>query len=278
VRTKRTSSSSSRAPRHYDIREDAADAGIPIWKEALFGAELLLLHASPVFYGLGVPLGDGSAVVVIPGFLGTDLYLTHLAAWLDRIGYRAYVSGIGLNAECPNLLIKYRLADTVDRALRQTRRKVHLIGHSLGGVMARSVAAQRPDDVASVTMLGAPIRGTVLNHSVLNVASAVRRNILSEHGDDVLPECYTPRCSCDFVNSLRCRVNGNAVQTAIYTRDDGVVDWHYCRTGDEAIDVEVSGTHMGLVFNPAVYAVIAERLAGARKGPRRISAVAKRSC
>lgn len=187
VRTKRTSSSSSRAPRHYDIREDAADAGIPIWKEALFGAELLLLHASPVFYGLGVPPGDGSAVVVIPGFLGTDLYLTHLAAWLDRIGYRAYVSGIGLNAECPNLLIKYRLAETVDRALRQTRRKVHLIGHSLGGVMARSVAAQRPDDVASVTMLGAPIRGTVLNHNVLNVASAVRQNILDEHGDDVLP-------------------------------------------------------------------------------------------
>ena len=221
-----------------------------------------------MFYGLGIPRGDGSAVVVIPGFLGTDLYLTHLASWLERIGYRPFVSGIGLNAECPNLLIKYRLAETVARALRQTRRKVHLIGHSLGGVMARSIASQRPNDVASVTTLAAPFRGTVLNHSVLSVASAVRESILNEHGDDVLPECYTPRCTCDFVNSLRCRLAGSALQTAIYTQDDGVVDWHYCRTGDEDADFEVAGTHMGLVFNPAVYSLIAERLAQTHKRPR----------
>jgi len=268
VRTKRPGTSSSPAPRPYDIREDAADAGIPIWKEALFGAELLLLHASPVLYGLGIPRGDGSGVVLIPGFLGTDLYLSHLASWLERIGYRPFVSGIGLNAECPNLLIKYRLGETVARALRQTRRKVHLIGHSLGGVMARSVAAQRPNDVASVTTLGAPFRGTVLQHSILNVASAIRENILHEHGDEVLPECYTPRCTCDFVNSLRSRLTGSALQTAIYTCDDGVVDWRYCRTGDDQLDHEVSGTHMGLVFNPAVYTVIAERLALTHKRTR----------
>lgn len=265
VRHKKVGRIQSPAPRHYSIREDAADAGIPIWKEVLFGAELLLLHASPVFYGLGIARGDGSAVILIPGFLGTDLYLSQLAAWLDRIGYRAYVSGIGLNAECPNLLIKYKLGETVARALRQTRRKVHLIGHSLGGVMARSVAAQRPNDIASVTTLGAPFRGTVLNHSVLNVASAVRQNILNEHGDEVLPDCYTPRCTCDFVNSLRSRMTGSALQTAIYTRDDGVVDWRYCRTGDAEIDYEVSGTHMGLVFNPGVYTLLAERLAQSRK-------------
>jgi len=276
VRAKRTASSSScLAPRHYDIREDAADAGIPIWKEVLFGAELLLLHASPVFYGLGIPRGDGSAVVVIPGFLGTDLYLTHLAEWLGRIGYRSYVSGMGLNAECPNLLIKYRLTETIDKARRHTRRKIHLIGHSLGGVMARSIAAQRPNDVASVTTLAAPFRGTVLNHSVLNVAEAVRQNILNEHAQDVLPDCYTPRCTCEFVNSLRRRMNGSALQTAIYTRDDGVVDWHYCRTGDQDIDFEVSGTHMGLVFNPAVYTVIAERLGEARTR-RRVNGAARR--
>ncbi len=226
------------------------------------------MHASPVFYGLGVARGDGSAVVLIPGFLGTDLYLTHLAGWLGRIGYRAYVSGIGLNAECPNLLIKYRLLETIKKARRFTRRKIHLIGHSLGGVMARSVAAQFPQDIASVIMLGAPFRGTVLNHSVLGVAEAVRQNILNEHGEEVLPECYTSRCTCEFVNSLRCRTPGPALQTAVYTCDDGVVDWHYCRTGDGELDFEVSGTHMGLVFNPAVYTVIAERLAQVRSRSR----------
>src|SRR6516225_9378423 len=91
------------------FQQDFAEANLTIWKEALFGADLLLLCASPVFYGLGVPRGDGSGVVLVPGFLGTDSYLTQMRYWLERIGYRAYVSGIGLNADCPNILIQRRL-------------------------------------------------------------------------------------------------------------------------------------------------------------------------
>ncbi len=245
----------------YYVREHEAQADVPIWNEALFGAELLLLHASPVYYGLGVPHGDGSAVIVIPGFLGTDLYVTHLHAWLQRIGYRSYLSGIGLNAECPNLLIRYRLGETIAAARAKTGRKVHLIGHSLGGIIARSYAAQRPQDVASVITLAAPFRGTVLHHSVLQAAKVVRSHILSEHGDNVLPDCYTPRCTCDFVNSLRGRMPDSITTTAIYTRDDGIADWRYCRTGKPECDFEVAGTHVGLVFNPSVYTIIADRLA-----------------
>src|SRR6516165_1796942 len=110
------------------FQQDHAVADVTIWKEALFGADLLLLHASPVYYGLGIPPGDGSAVVVIPGFLGTDLYLNQLKAWLGRIGYQPYLSGIGFNAECPNLLIRNQLKETMARALSDTGRKIHLIG------------------------------------------------------------------------------------------------------------------------------------------------------
>jgi pimeloyl-ACP methyl ester carboxylesterase len=242
------------------------EADLSIWKEAFFGAELLLLHASPVYYGLGVPHGDNSAVVVIPGFLGTDLYVSHLHSWLGRIGYRSYLSGIGVNAECPNLLIRYRLAATIDQALAESGKKIHLIGHSLGGIIARSVANQRPKDIASVITLAAPIRGTVMHPSVLNVAKLVRKQILEEHGGGVLPDCYTPRCTCDFLGSLKCSMPSSVAQTAIYTRDDGIVDWRYCRTGREEMDFEVPGTHVGLVFNPSVYSIIAERLAAASSG------------
>jgi triacylglycerol lipase len=234
---------------------------ISIWTEALFGAEILLLHASPVYYGLGVPRGDGSAVVVIPGFLGTDLYVSHLHSWLGRIGYRSYLSGIGVNAECPNLLIRYRLADTIKKAAAETGRKVHLIGHSLGGIIARSLAAQRPRDIASVISLGAPIRGTVMHPSVLNAARIVRNQILSQHGSGVLPDCYTPRCTCNFLSSLRCDLPKSVAETAVYTCDDGIVDWRYCKTGNPKNNFEVPGTHVGLVFNPSVYTIIAERLA-----------------
>jgi pimeloyl-ACP methyl ester carboxylesterase len=246
------------------MQEEQAPADISIWKEVLFGAELLLLHASPVYYGLGIPRGDGSAVVVIPGFLGSDFYLSHLHAWLGRIGYRSYTSGIGLNAECPNLLIRHKLNEVVETALYDTGRKIHLIGHSLGGIIARALAAQRSDCIASVITLGSPFRGTVAHQSILRAAATVRSHILKERGRAVLPDCYTARCTCDFVCSLRTAIPDEVAQTAVYTKDDGVVDWRYCVTGDPDIDFEVPGTHIGMVYNASAYSVIAERLAAAR--------------
>jgi len=241
--------------------EQNAVADITIWKEALFGAELLLLHASPTYYGLGIPHGDGSGVVLVPGFLGTDVYLTQMRSWLEKIGYRAHFSGIGINAECPNLLIERRLYSNIEKALMDTGRKIHIIGHSLGGIIARSVASQRPDDIASVITLASPFRGTVVHKTVHRAAEVVRQHILEEHGSGVLPACYTSRCTCDFLDSLRRGMPKSVFETAIYTRNDGVVDWHYCTTGKPENDFEVPGTHIGLAFNSSVYKVIAERLA-----------------
>ncbi len=244
-------------------RSAHGEADTLLWTEALFGAELLLLHAAPVFYGFGVPRGDGSGVVVIPGFLGTDFYLMELHAWLGRIGYQPYFSGIGINAECPNLLIQRHLNETIETALAETGRKIHLIGHSLGGVIARAVAGQRPKDVASVITLAAPFRGTVAHRTVLNVAEAVRIRILKEHGRGVLPDCYTGRCTCDFLDSLKHNVPDSVIETAIYTRHDGLVDWRCCVTKKPGSDFEVPSTHIGMAFNPSAYTIVAERLAQA---------------
>jgi pimeloyl-ACP methyl ester carboxylesterase len=242
----------------FNIEETSAP--VSMWQEALAGVEMLMLRASPAYYGFGVPQGDGSGVVVIPGFLGTDIYLMEMYAWLQRIGYHAYFSGIGLNAECPNLLIKRRLNATMDQALSETGRPIHLIGHSLGGIIARSAARQRSKDIASVITLGAPFRGKVVHSRVLQVAEMVRDRILSTHGPGVLPDCYTGRCTCNFMDSLKKELPDSIRQTAIYTKTDGVVDWQVCITGDPAVDVEVPGTHIGLAFNPAVYETIARRL------------------
>ena len=232
-----------------------------LWSEALFAAEILLLHATPVYYGFGVPHGDDSAVIIIPGFLGTDLYLMELHGWLGRIGYRPYFSGIGINADCPNLLIQRHLTETMNKALDETGRKVHLIGHSLGGVIARSLAGQRPKDVASVITLASPIRGTIANKTIIHAAEAIRLRILQEHGDGVLPHCYTGRCTCNFVDYLRRDVPESMIQTAIYTRHDGIVDWRYCMTKTNGNDFEVLGTHVGMAFNPTAYSIVADRLA-----------------
>ncbi len=234
---------------------------LPILTESCSILEFGALRLSPVYYGLGVPAGDGTAVVIIPGLLGMDLTLFELHAWLARVGYRPYFSGMGLAADCPNLLIQ-KLMATIERAYRETGCKVHLIGHSLGGIFARSVAVRLPDRIASVTCLGSPFRGLVAHSLVLTLGHLVRDRIHKRHSD--VPEaCATSRCSCEFARYLRRKWPRSVAQTAVYSREDGIVDWRYCRTGDPKVDIEVCGTHLGLIFNSATYLSIAERLAAA---------------
>jgi pimeloyl-ACP methyl ester carboxylesterase len=246
--------------------ENQTPIELPLWRECFSAVEAALLHIAPIYYGLGVPHGDGSPVIVIPGFLGTDVYLTELWAWLYRLDYAPYFSGIGLNAECPNMLIRRSLNHTISRARRETGRKVHIIGQSLGGLIAMSAANQRPQDVASVITLGSPFRSETAAHpNILRIAERVRGSIHSRHGSSVLPGCYTGACGCDFVDSLRHELPVSVMMTAVYSRTDAVVDWRYCLTGEPGLDFEAPGTHIGMVFNPSVYTIISKRLAEARQ-------------
>ncbi|MGB9433707.1 MAG: alpha/beta fold hydrolase [Candidatus Acidiferrum sp.] len=250
-----------RSPRRLRLKEEKP-AQLPVWHEWVAGIELAFLQVSPVYWGYGIPHGDGSAVVLVPGFLGTDLYLTQLRTWLGRIGYETFYSGIQLNADCPNILIRRHLTESIQQACKATRGKIHLIGHSLGGSIALAAACQMPGRVASVITLGSPIRGVAGHTSILLAADLVRKQILEKHGHGVLPACYTSRCTCDFLESLKGKLPSSVRQTAIYTKNDGIVDWHVCQTGDPGVDVEVSATHIGMVFSPLVYSVVAHRLAG----------------
>jgi hypothetical protein len=104
----------------------------------------------------------------------------------------------------------------------------------------------------------------VVHPTVLRAAEAVRKHILEEHGPGVLPTCYTGHCTCEFLSSLRRNLPNSVLETAIYTRNDGIADWRYCMTGKKEKDFEVAGTHIGLAFNVAAYSIIARRLALAR--------------
>jgi triacylglycerol lipase len=203
-----------------------------IWSELLAGVELGFLWLSPVFSGYGVLHGDGSAVVLVPGFLETDYSLSALRSWLNRIGYRSCYSGIRINAECPNMLIRQYLSTAIQDASESTKRRVHVIGHSLGGTMARAVAAQMPDRVALVITLLSPIRKVAGHSALMRIANRVRQQILERHGAAVRPDCYTSNCTCRFLESLMGNFPKSVRQTAIYSKCDGMMDWRVCRTGD----------------------------------------------
>jgi pimeloyl-ACP methyl ester carboxylesterase len=200
---------------------------------------------------------------VIPGFLGSDNYLIELYYWLRRIGYKSYYSRIGRNAECPDVLTE-RLFATMDQAYAETGRKLRLVGHSLGGLIARSAAAQRPEQVEQVISLASPFRDIRVHPMIMAAAGFVRGRIVRERGNGHVERgCYTGNCTCHFAEALRNDMPASVKRTAIYTKTDGVVDWRSCIEDDDKLNVRVEGTHSGLAFNPQVYRTIGVLLAGA---------------
>jgi len=251
------------------FHRDQKSALRPIWRESFVWLDWLALHTAPVFYGLGIPHGDGTAVINVAGFMETDLYLQELHCWLRRIGYRSYLSDIGRNADCLDLLVD-RLLQTIQKAYDETHGMVHLIGHSLGGVLVLSAASLRPDIVASVITLGAPFRGIRSHPMVLEMSKVVRDRIRIARRDQTKPACFTGYCDCDAVSALQIPCPHMIPHTAVYTQTDGIVDWRVCVNNDPATNVEVRSTHIGLVFNPWVYELIANRLA--QEAPGDVSA------
>jgi pimeloyl-ACP methyl ester carboxylesterase len=193
----------------------------------------------------------------VPGCLASDWYLLEMFHWLQRIGYRAYLSRIGRNADCLDVLVG-RLLDTIEGARADTGRRVHLIGHSLGGMLSRSAALRRPASVASVITLGSPFRGIRPHPFILQATRVVRARTQRQRQR---PDCFTTTCGCETVASMQTAPSAATPQIAIYTRSDGIVDWQMCVNGDPKTDFEVTGTHIGLAFNPAVYRLVARRLA-----------------
>jgi triacylglycerol lipase len=135
-----------------------ATAAIGITAEAIqAAAEFSRLVVDPVFFGVGVPRGDGRPVMVIPGFLADDRYLNTLRTWLRRIGYAPLVSGLKRNTGFRQELLA-QLEQRAHAASDQTGRSISIIGHSLGGIYARAIARRNPAIVRDIITMGSPLR------------------------------------------------------------------------------------------------------------------------
>jgi pimeloyl-ACP methyl ester carboxylesterase len=122
--------------------------------------ELGRLLGDPVFYGAGVPHGDGRPVVLMPGFLAGDQTLVVLAGWLRRLGYRPRLCGFVANTGCSDRTLN-RVERRVESLWQAYGRRVALIGHSRGGHFARALAARRPDRVSHAISMGGRPPGSV---------------------------------------------------------------------------------------------------------------------
>lgn len=209
------------------------------WATLLIGAPFLAR----------APRGDGSPVLLIPGYRADESSMRPLGRYLAFLNYDAHDWGLGRN-----LGEVERYVHHVGELAAQIRdaadgKPVTLIGWSLGGVVARETARLYPDAVREVITMGTPIVGGPKYTIVAQRFAEVADIDLDEFEKKVHER-----------NSMGIR----QPITAIYSRSDGVVGWRACidTYNAHARNIEVSSSHFGLGANSRVWRLIADTLAG----------------
>lgn len=188
------------------------------------------------------PRGDGLAIVVLPGF-GLSAHSTApLRAFLTRQGFAAHDWSLGRNLGQKSGMT-HQLLELIQKLQAAQQRPVALVGWSLGGIIARELARKQPEAIERVISLGSPIAGP---QSTTLQTVFDRLNPGSERPGHDPGRYLTPAVPC----------------TAIFTRRDGIAAWQGTREppGPRAENIEVSGSHLGLGYNPAVWYAICHRL------------------
>ncbi|MBO6655939.1 MAG: esterase [Pseudomonadales bacterium] len=196
--------------------------------------------------------GDPHPTLLIPGFMAGDASLGLLKRYLQHMGYQPETWGYGRNTGNPEHLFDH-LPEKLARMYETTGKSISLIGQSLGGVYARELAREYPRMVRQVITLGSPFK--VRNSSTTMRALTHLFKASSGMTIDEMVELMRDRAFHE---------SPNVPVTAVYSRGDGVVHWDACRETVEdhhTQNIEVPGSHCGMGFNPAIYYIIADRLA-----------------
>jgi pimeloyl-ACP methyl ester carboxylesterase len=194
------------------------------------------------------PRGDGHGVLVLPGLLASDRSTGLLRQFVRWLGYDVRGWNLGRNLGPTDAVL-----DGLPRALAalatRTGGPVSVVGWSLGGIYARELARQRPQQVRHVITLGSPFALTDPRQSRAEAAYR-RRGYLHASGRRVPTREQVAQPI-------------SVPSTAVYSRRDGIVSWLTCIEPETALheNVEVRCGHLGFGVDPATLWLIADRLA-----------------
>ena len=194
------------------------------------------------------PKGDGHGVLVLPGLLASDTSTRVLRRFLKDQGY--YVRGWRLGRNLgPSEAILDGLPQALNNLADRTAGPVSVIGWSLGGIYARTMALDHPDLVRQVITLGSPF-GVAHGHRTRADTAFDRLRIIHAR-----PHMQKDRSR--LADAL------TVPSTALYSRMDGVVPGRACIGEDTDLhqNVEVRCSHLGFGFDPATIWCVADRLA-----------------
>lgn len=188
--------------------------------------------------------GTKQPVLFLPGLKAGDASNAPMRSFLKQKNFKAYGWGLGTN----NGDVQGQLPAVIARAeelFDRSEEPIALVGWSLGGVIAREVARERPELISQVITYGTPVVGGPLYTSVSGVYSPAERLLIAERIAE------------------RNQIPIDVPITAMYSKRDGIVAWRAC-IDDFSPDItmiEITSTHVGMGIDPDVWQIVSERLA-----------------
>jgi pimeloyl-ACP methyl ester carboxylesterase len=219
---------------------------------------LSLLPTLPLLRRMA-PNGNGQPVLVIPGFLATDNSTYILRRYLKKQNFNTYSWDLGRN---PGLRddIYQKLEQRVIELYGQHQEKISIVGWSLGGIYARTLAHRVPEYVRQVITLGSPF----------NLAHPKKASEVEISGPIIkLYEKLNPGAATDalLLGEPVWELPPPVPSTSIYSESDGIAAWRYCvdTIQPQTENLRISGSHTGMTHNPFVFYAVSERLAQEEK-------------
>ena len=221
------------------------------------GRSVLELGVTSMFmpFLLRAPKGDNHPVMVLPGFLASDISTQPIRAFLKLKGYQTYGWGLGRNLGTQivggeNVISDVLLNRVIELSVKHGG-KVSLVGWSLGGILAREIARLLPDIVRQVITLGSPFNGPDGSAPIASKLFDIINGDIADRNPQVMLNMLSPP---------------PVPTSAIYSRTDGVAHWQACMNtridiSEQAENIEVKGSHLGLGHNHQVIWIVANRLA-----------------
>ena len=211
-------------------------------------------------YAGRVAASAADPVILVPGFLAGDGTLSWMSAALRREGFRTYRSHIHANIGC-TLNAAAQLEARLETIAARRGSRVQIVGHSLGGMIARGIAVRRPDLVSNIVTMGSPMLAPGAHHRSLSRSVDVLVRLSRAGVPGLMSEdCVAGECARMSFEESRVAVPDTVGVTAIYSKRDGIVDWRAC-VDPQAQAIEVSTSHVGMAVDPRVIDLVAGALA-----------------
>ncbi|MFT6032292.1 MAG: hypothetical protein ACI854_000821 [Arenicella sp.] len=192
------------------------------------------------------PRGNGEPVMVLPGLGTSDVSTLIMRKYLSWLGYDVRGWNLGRNNGNVGDLLP-QVTEQINRHYARTNARTNLIGWSLGGVLAREIARDKPKLIRQIITLGSPVVGGPKYTTFGRLYKSRGANL----------DAIEARIAARESRPIRVPI------TAIYSKRDGIVGWQASidKLNPQTEHIEVKATHLGLGISPDVFKVLAKKLA-----------------